>query len=299
MDSQVVTLSNRAIAQVGRRLKEYQSKIKDYKLKSRYVKYLIEEVIPRNLDYEQLKTYTLPLIASFVVTDGHMTQRKKKEITVRELGFSNKNTELVNAFNDLIFLTFNEVPSNIRCFSGMKATRYVASWHGGMIEELREYCYKNDKKDIEKILNCDKRILIECLRIAMSCDGFVTCYVSKDKCPHNDLFYNRIRASIELGCMPLNLRFQWEKITESLNLKFHIKKDRIRCYDYEHIEQFLNLGGFIPETFICGDSKFFEGVEKNNLAKALILLRKRRLDRVTSDKKEETELKGRVYGILK
>lgn len=288
-------LSNRASAQVRRRLKDYLKKKEGYQIKSFYAKYVLEKF--RNYNKQQLKELTLPLIASFLVTDGHVTVRKKKEMDVLELGFSNKNLELINAFNDLIYLTFNEVPSSIE-YGELVRTRYVASWHNYMIKELIEYAYLDGKKDIGKFLQINKEILFECLRIAMSCDGFVTFMVAKE--PYlDDKVYYRIRGSIELGCKPLKLRSQWEKVTELLGYNFKIKTDRIKCTDYNTLEEFYKLGGFLPNCFICGDSEKFEGIEKNKMLDALIMIKKEGRNNIVSSYDVGKLLKERVAEILR
>ncbi len=293
-------LSNRAFAQIKRRVKEYENKKKAYKFESDYIKYFLKEILPSDIDNSELKKYTLPLIASFIVTDGHTTLRKKKELDTWELGFSNKNTELIDAFNDLIFLSFNEIPSSVDHSPDLKRTRYVGSWHKSMIEEIREYCYKNNQKDIKNLLNSNKKILFECFRIAMSCDGFVTFHIAKEKYGFKGKqYYNRIRASIDLGCKPLSLREDWKKLTDKLELKFSIKKDRIKCTLHKSLEDFLNIGGFIPKTMIGDDSKYFRNLDKNQALETLIRIKNNKSNNIISNDKEQKILIKRVMGGLK
>jgi len=293
-------LSNRAVAQIKRRLKDYQNNKKNYQFKSNYIKYLLTNLIPPSIDNSNLKKYTLPLIASFIVTDGCINIRKNKEFNVLEMGLGNKNIELIYAFNDLIFLTYNEIPSSIDYSSDFKRTRFVASWHKSMIEEIRNYCYKNNNKSIKNLLKSNKKISIECLRIAMSCDGFVTFYISRDKYGFKRKeYYNRIRTSVELGCKPLELRQDWKRITDKLGLNFHIKEDRIKSIHYRSLKAFLDFGGFIPETLIGKNSKYFENIDKNRVLETLVVIKRNKSGNVISNKKEKRLLINRVIAKLK
>ena len=294
-------ISNRAFAQIRRWIKEYSNKKKNYEFQSNYISHLLKNLIPHGTKKDELKKYTIPLIASFIVTDGYTTTRRKKEIDTLELGFSNNNLELINAFNDLIFLTYGEIPSSIDFSSRTKRTRFVASWHGPMINEIMGHCYKNNKKSVSNLLISNNKTLAECFRIAMSCDGFVTCYVSKDKYGFGGKsYYNRVRASLQLGCKPSKLREDWKKVTERLNLKFNMKKDRIKSTSYKSFEIFLkDQGGFIPGTFIKDDSKYFKKEDKNKVLETLINIKKDKLNNIISNEKEGKLLMGEVIKRLK
>ena len=289
--------NNRAKAQIIRRIKDYSNRKLLYSIKSDYVKYLLNSNIIKNINNDQIKTYTLPLIASFVVTDGHFTIRKKKNLEVFEVGFSNLNLELVNAFNDLIYLTYNEVPSSVDYNSRLKRTRFVASWHKSMIKEIKNYL--NDKKSIKNILESDDKILFECLRIALSCDGFISFYIAKEKYGYKGFdYYLRIRPELVLGCKPINLRNDWSKLTQKLNLPFILKDDRIKCNSWDDLEDFYKLGGFIPKTFIGKDSKYFEGRDKNNVLRLLLNIKENKLNNLISTSKENSNLKKMLISKL-
>lgn len=290
-------LSSRALSVITTKYRRYYlPKKQNYKVKSSYIKYLQKKLLPRHND-ESLKDFTIPLIASFLVTDGYISIRHKKELDVFELGFANKNLELIDAFNDLIYITFNEIPSNVQ-HGEMTRTRFVASWHVPMIKELLNYAYLNGKKNVARLMNLDKRILLECFRIAMSCDGFVTFWVSRDVYLGNKT-YNRIRGSLQFGCKPIELRSQWKKVADILELNFRMLTDRIKCGDYEAMEKFYQLGGFVPNTFICGDSDYYEGIEKNKLLDALIRVKKEGRNNIVSTYDVRRLLRQRVTEIIK
>jgi len=290
-------LSSRALSIIKTKYEKYYlPKKRDYKVKSSYIRYLQEKVFSMH-NSENLKETTLPLIASFLVTDGYVSVRRKKELNVFELGFANKNLELINAFNDLIYITFNEIPSNIQ-YGEMPRTRFVASWHVPMIKELIEYAYLNGKKDVSKLLHVERNLLLECFRIAMSCDGFITFHVSKDPYLHKQIYY-RIRGSLQFGCKPVELRSQWKKISDSLGLNFKTGIDRIKCSDYDSMEKFLKLGGFIPRTLICGDSDYYEGIEKNKLLEAVLKVKNQGENNIVSKYDVGGLLRQRVTAMVK
>jgi hypothetical protein len=297
MKSNLDEISDMALSVIATKYKLYYlPKKQNYEVKSAYIKYLQERVFPK-LNLKKLKEITLPLIASFLVTDGYISVRHKKEMDVFELGFANKNLELIDAFNDLIYITFNEIPSNVQ-YGKMPRSRFVASWHVPMINEIFDYVYLNGKKNIDKFLCLDNQILFECFRIAMSCDGFVTFWVSRDAYLHSKI-YNRIRGSLQLGCKPIKLRLQWKKVTEVLELDFNMLIDRIKCSDYQAMEKFYQLGGFIPNTLICGNSDYYEGIEKNKLLEALLKVKKQGKNNIVSNYDVGQLLRQRVTAMVK
>ena len=70
-----------------------------------------------------------------------------------------------------------------------------------------------------------------------------------------------------------------------------MKDDRIKCTSWDDIENFYKLGGFIPNTFIGKDSKYFEGLDKNHILKTLLKIKELDFNNLKSKYKENNKLK--------
>ncbi|MDP6670713.1 MAG: LAGLIDADG family homing endonuclease, partial [archaeon] len=175
-------------------LKKYEIRKKQYHLQSNYAKYLLKNKI---IEFGEQES-GVALISAFILTDGYVSKSKSKKRLV--LGFSNTNKELVQAFTDLIFMTFGEVPSCIKLNIKQKSSRYVAPWHNHLIKKVLNFCFDKNNKTAKKILKIkNHKLLRECLRIAYSCDGFISFYVAIEKYGYSTKYYSRLRPNLAIG----------------------------------------------------------------------------------------------------
>ncbi len=94
-------------------------KKENYSIESDYAKYL-----SKNKMTEFDKKSRIALLSALILMDGWISRNSKKKLF--ELGFSNTNKELVQAPSDIVFIVFNEVPSNSNLSIKQKSVRYVA-----------------------------------------------------------------------------------------------------------------------------------------------------------------------------
>jgi len=268
--------------------KKYLAKRAQYKVQSDYVR----RFLPSNA-LEANKELGISLIGSFILTDAWISYNKRKNLF--ELGFSNTNLELVNAFRDLVFLALGEVPSYTNVEVKQKVSKYVAPWHQNMVRQLKLFCFENGRKTARMLAKLhDLSFLEECMRIAFSCDGFVSFYVACEKYGYSKKYYSIIRPNLSLGCKPKRLREDWRKVCERLGFKVKMEKDRIKICSWKDLKKFQEMGGFLPKTFIGGDSKFFNGKDKNTVLKRLLYLKDKKAINKQSDLKETSFLRNRL-----
>ncbi len=93
--------------------------------------------------------------------------------------------------------------------------------------KLGVFVLKMTKKTAKNLARIDnKTVLKECIRIAFSCDGFISFEICTEKYGYNKKYYSRIRPTLVIGCKPVALREAWAKISKNWN-NTQTKKDRV------------------------------------------------------------------------
>jgi len=129
------------------------------------------------------------------------------------------------------------------------------SKYQSIMEYLRE-----KQPNVEFLNNCDERTQVWGIKFAFSADGSI----SIDK-----------KGSIELtlSCAHPKLCLEWKALLENFSLKGKIGRNAdswsgiygLRFYGRRSAETFLQLGGFVPGVRVTKNSKYYTGVEKNEL----------------------------------
>jgi len=292
MFNRITKKSNRSKALSLRHKSKYDKRKSDYALESNYSQHIL------NKDFIHSTEDGLSLISAFVLTDGWISWNRNKKLFA--LGFSNTNGELSLAFRDLVFICFNEVPSCINTTRGLNVVRYVAPWHQKMITRIRNHCFIDKKKSARNILKTENdSIQKECIRIAFSCDGYISFEISTEKYGFKKKYYSRLRPALALGCTPKKMRMDWMNTLKKVGIKTQFKKDRLKTNSWHALMKFWSFGGFLDETFIGKDSCFFCGLEKNEIIKRLILIKRQKLQNRQSDYRDSSYLKKIIISIDK
>lgn len=225
---------------------------------------------PMALSAESLELDTLPLVASMLLTDGHVYRRGR----MYEVGFSSKSIALSNLFLELLHLWDNKI-----VFSRYKDRNNV----------IRNYVYLPEKNDIValtpsyktspfrqtkfqylrdaqpslKFLSKSERIYkVFCARIALSTDGCLSINFRKN---------GNVFGKLMLSCAHPSLCQEWKDLFLDIGLDFRVAQGKYKwcgiaglyCYSRYSIEKFRSYGGFIEDVAISGKSRYFKGKDKN------------------------------------
>ncbi|MDP6670743.1 MAG: hypothetical protein QGI60_02915, partial [archaeon] len=89
-------------------------------------------------------------------------------------------------------------------------------------------------------------------------------------------------------------REEWKKIMQKCELKSKLEKDRVKVSSWKSLRKFNEFGGFLPNTFIGGDSIYFRGQDKNVIIQKLLYLKDNNLQNHKCDFKDFSYLKNRI-----
>lgn len=135
--------------------------------------------------------------------------------------------------------------------------------------QSKEDYLKESQPTLKKFFKLPKKVIIECIRIAMSCDGNISVRIS----PKSTKI--KLRPELTLNCGHPILVKEWKKLFSLVGIEMKIQKNRgvwggfrgVSTEDKSEIEKFYKLGGFIKNVRVSGKSKRFKGIEKNKILK--------------------------------
>jgi len=199
---------------------------------------------------------------------------------------------LHNLFVDSIYLTYNKfLPSSYLIKDKLKedkytecyVTKYVGIKFQPIYRDLIKLCrnfktsiyhsqsFEDYKKEIKPrldyLLNAKKIEKIIALRIWASTEGAII--------PMRRSLRGLIVPKLQISCANKELLFQLEKIAKSIGLHFTIRNEKgsYKCLYNMSIScalSFLKLGGFVEKVKISKSSKYYEGINKQDLFYAIL-----------------------------
>lgn len=127
---------------------------------------------------------------------------------------------------------------------------------------MGEYLTKEKQPTINFLNDRSSQTKIWCIRFAFSTDGSIS--LSK-----------RGDVELTLSCAHPKLCLEWKALLEKFGLKgkLHVDSDSwsgiygLRFYNRKSVENFAKMGGFVPGVKVTRNSKYYRGIEKNELLK--------------------------------
>lgn len=238
-----------------------------------------------NRDIDLRKAIILPIIQ----TDGYHTFDKRKK--QHYICFKNTCKTLHNILVDSFYLQYNFLPSSYIILEQKKGnytpafvTRYVGKEFQETHKELISLCgnFKTSKYHSQSIEDYNKEPLVHlyyltnaskleketALRIWAATEGAIIPMRRKK----GDL----IVPKLQISCANEKLLFQLKEITDFLNIHFTIKTEKGRGYkglnnmSISCALAFLKIGGFIEGVKISKSSKYYEGIDKQDVLYATL-----------------------------
>ncbi|MFH1332475.1 MAG: hypothetical protein ABIH63_04300 [archaeon] len=119
--------------------------------------------------------------------------------------------------------------------------------------------------------NEDMSLLVESVRIAMSCEGSIFPEFSRDI----------VYPNLQFACSHPELLEEWQDLFQKVGIKSFILKSKMTwsgvkglgIKELKSIKRFIEIGGFIEGVEITGKSKYYKGIYKNDLLKTLFNMR--------------------------
>lgn len=241
-----------------RKYKRLVKKVKDFKLFNIYKKY---------------KSY---LLAIMLITDGcvsdNIIEFTSKDKTLRDFyvylcRLNGVKKIFCRKANDIYRIYFFD-KTTIKKLKRISPSYKTSPSRN---QKINEY-FKEPQPTLKKFFKLPKKIIKECIRIAMSCDGNISIRILT----HSTKI--KLRPELTLNCAHPFLVKEWKKLFKIVGIKMKIQKNKcvwggirgISTEKIEEIEKFYKLGGFINKVKISKKSKRLGGVEKNKvLAKCL------------------------------
>ena len=231
------------------------------------------------------------IICPLLQTDGCGCFDKRKKLYF--ISFKNISKELHNIFVDSIYLAYNEfLPSSYLLKDKLKddknsecyVTRYAGIEFQTIYGDLINLCgnfktsiyhsqnsedyEKEDKPHLGYLLNAKKIEKIIALRIWASTEGAII--------PMRRNKGGLIVPKLQISCANKELLFQLEKVATSVGLHFTIRNEKGKGYKCLYnmaiscALSFLRFGGFVEEVKISKSSKYYEGINKQDLVYATL-----------------------------
>lgn len=217
---------------------------------------------PRNLANKFQK-----LLAIFLLTDGYLKRRSNAIMLI------SKDKVLPQYFCSLVKHRYGFAPTKKSFMAKNKETTIFGK---KIIEELlslspsyntyprnktkAEY-FSSPQPTLSFLFGEDSSVLIEAIRIAMSCEG----------CVYLDKARSRYVPRLEFACSHPLLLEQWQRLFERVGIiTTKLKSKRtwsgwrgLQIRRKDSIKRFVEIGGFVKGVKITGKSKYFAGKEKN------------------------------------
>lgn len=231
-------------------------------------KIMVNEAIPRKKaswrNIKQIKpqknflTIGKAKLIAMLLTDGTEYKRAHRVI------FINKDHTLRNEFMRLIRLIYGDV--------GFYLSRLEIAVNSiQLIKDIHKYTPTLKKKRKGKetnaciptaVINGSYQMITAFLKYAFSCDGYVTIspYGKKD-----GKWY--IQRRVGLKCKHEHLRKQYCCLLKKLHIGFLESGFGLEIRRPSEITKFANAIGFVDDVRVHGDSKYWEGKEKNIILK--------------------------------
>lgn len=263
-------------------IKTFFQKKKETKLKPPLTDF-IKDLKKGSIDLK--KSVIIPLIQ----TDGcHIFDKRKKRFYIV---FKNTNKLLHNILVDSFYLSYKELPSSYLILekkldnhTQAYVTRYGNKNFQKVHSELIGLCgnfktsryYAQSIEDYKKettpnltyLINAKRKEKEIALRIWASTEGAII--------PMRIRKNNLIVPKLQISCANKEILFQLKKVTDSLNIHFTIKKEtglRYKGLNNMAIScalAFLKTGGFIEGVKISKSSKYYEGIDKQDVLYATL-----------------------------
>jgi len=252
----------------SKRLKTAQYLKKGEKLKNKILDDLIKD-----------KTDLKFILATCLLTDGSLMIGKQGY----RIAYSAKDPILKDFIKALLSKLSKFVPSEVCDKNGVYLIRINDK---SLINELLKISpnyikspnksqgkakYLSGSQPSLKFLNHASLSTIKwCIRFAFTTDGCIT--ISRNN-----------TIELNLACYHPTLAREWLEIFGKYGIKGHLGVDRkswcgidgVRVYDINSIQNFAEMGGFIPGVKISAKSKRYKGLEKNMLLRRVIQKRAR------------------------
>lgn len=231
------------------------------------------------------------VICPLLQTDGCGCFDKRRRLYF--ISFKNISKELHNIFVDSVYFAYNKfLPCSYLLKDRLKEDKYtqcyVTKYNGiefqPIYEDLLKLCgnfktsiyYSQNLEDYEKeakphlnyLLDAKKIEKIIALRIWASAEGAII--------PMRRNKGGLIVPKLQISCSNKELLFQLDKVTKSVGLHFSVRNEKGIGYKCLYnmtiscILSFLRLGGFIEGVKISKNSKYYEGIDKQDLAYSIL-----------------------------
>lgn len=250
----------------------------------------VKELLEKNVDLR--KAVIIPLIQ----TDGyHVFDKRKRQFYI---GFKNTSDVLHNILVDAMYFSYNCLPSSYmlkekqsRKYTPAYNTRYVGTDFQEIHHELLSLCgnFKTSKYYLQSresyeieakphlgyLSNATALEKEVALRIWASAEGGIT--------PMKRSSDGLTVPKLQISCANGGLLYQLHKIACDLGIYFNIKREKGRGYKgllnfaISCALSFLKMGGFIENVKISKSSKYYEGIDKQDILYATLeyMLRER------------------------
>ncbi len=231
------------------------------------------------------------VICPLLQTDGSGGLDKRKNLYVAS--FKNISKELHDIFVDSIYETYDGfLPGSYLLKDSIKDDKYtecyVTKYFGKLFQPLYKdliklcgnfktsKCHSQSSEDYEKedkphldyLLNAKEFEKIVALRIWASTEGAII--------PMRRNKGGLIVPKLQISCSNKDLLFQLQKIATSIGLHFTVRNEKgtgYKCLYNMAVScalSFLKLGGFVDGVKISKSSKYYEGVNKQDLVYATL-----------------------------
>jgi len=247
----------------------------------------LTSLLKNTINFDLRKAIICPLLQ----TDGSGFLDKRKGLYL--ISFKNISKELHNLLVDSIYLAYSKfLPSsyllkdklNEHRYTECYVTRYCGKVFQSVYTDLIKLCgnfktsiyhsqdiddYKKEPKPyLNYLLNANVIERILAIRIWASTEGAII--------PMRRKKGGLIIPKLQISCANKELLFQLEKVTNSIGLHFTIRNEKGVGYKSLYnmaiscTLSFLKLGGFIDNVKISKSSRYYEGINKQDLIYATL-----------------------------
>lgn len=219
----------------------------------------------------------LAVLLGILFTDGCVSHKGKKSW---RLYFVNKSRILIDLYKKSIISRFDLQPARVRehlTKDGLIAVVVDSKEIGNYLVEtfgtFRTLKYDDGTFPATRLPICQlisSNLVALFLRVAFSCDGGLRFYKARRKGNRGGTSW--LIRTVFISCVHKELRNDYCKLLASLGIESNnsFKDGKVKIETEKNIRKFQEIVGFVPGVLVTRNSRYWEGVEKNEVLRLMI-----------------------------
>ncbi len=218
----------------------------------------------------------LAILLGLLYTDGCVSPKGKSW----RIYFVNKSKKLIELFRDSVATVFEQYHPNIRIgftkdclYTAIVDSKIIGNFLVGSFGTFRTLKFENGELPPAQLpleFLQSSEISTKFLQAAFSCDGGICFYPAKRYGKNGGTQW--LIRTVFLACAHPKLRAGYRSLLENLGIySREVPKDgKIKIEREEDVRKFAEIIKFVPGTFVTLHSKYWNGIEKNEVLSKLV-----------------------------